>query len=66
MTVSSLCPPEKNLARRAYALAQYAALDGDQRAAIVRFLAFVAQLDDGMHAYAAHESLATYWQADTA
>jgi hypothetical protein len=69
MTVSSLCPSEKNLARRAYAIAQYAALDAAQREAVVRFLAFVAQLDDGMHAHTVHGALvamASYWLADAA
>ena len=69
MTVSSLCPSEKNLARRACAIAQYAALDAAQRQAVVRFLAFVAQLDDGMHAHTVHGALvaiASYWLADAA
>ncbi|KQV54018.1 DUF6714 family protein [Duganella sp. Root336D2] len=62
MTISSLLPSTKNEDLRAYAIAQYSALNEIQRQIVIHFLKFTASLEDDVRHSDALKALASYWQ----
>jgi hypothetical protein len=64
MTLSSLLPSTKNEDLRAYAIAQYSALNEAQRQIVIHFLEFTAKLEDDVRHSDALEALTSYWQKE--
>lgn len=64
MTLSSLLPSTKNEDLRAYAIAQYSALNEAQRQIVIHFLEFIAELEDDVRHSDALEALTSYWQKE--
>lgn len=61
MTVFALLPSTKNEDLRAYAIAQYSALNESQKRIVIHFLEFIANLEDDVRHTDAFKALASYW-----